>query len=544
MTQQENIVKVLLVDDDELDRRLVKLVLVQSQGSVRFNIDTAASLSEALGKMQSGTYDIILEDMNLSDCRGTEIVEKVSAAVPNVPIVVLTGFDDDDAGLEAIRAGAEDYLVKGSGLEYTLVKTIRYAIERKKSKASLIEAKNELEQTNAQLMQTTIKANILAQEAEKANVAKSQFLANISHEIRTPMNAIIGFGEVLAEEPLGDVQKSYVKLILDSAKRLLLLINDILDFSRIEAGRMKVEKTECDVQELIANIESLMRPEATAKNLEFNVVCEQNVPPLIKTDSLKLRQCLINLVSNAIKFTEQGKIDIAVESFADNEKSFIEFRVTDTGIGIPADKHDAIFEVFTQADGSMTRKYGGTGLGLAVTRQLAKLLGGSIKFTSEEGKGSTFILSIPADVVHTCRKASSHDVIKEYNGKFSGEILVVEDSPANQLFLRRTLEKLGFTVSVTADGLQAIEAVQTEKFDLILMDMQLPNMKGFEVTKKLHSMGFKIPIIAMTASLMHEDEQQCRQAGSDDFIAKPIDCGLLIKVLCKYITQAEVVHTA
>ncbi|MCE5341494.1 MAG: response regulator [Planctomycetaceae bacterium] len=536
--------KVLLVDDDELDRRLVKLVLVQSQGSVRFNIDTAASLSEALGKMQSGTYDIILEDMNLSDCRGTEIVEKVSAAVPNVPIVVLTGFDDDDAGLEAIRAGAEDYLVKGSGLEYTLVKTIRYAIERKKSKASLIEAKNELEQTNAQLMQTTIKANILAQEAEKANVAKSQFLANISHEIRTPMNAIIGFGEVLAEEPLGDVQKSYVKLILDSAKRLLLLINDILDFSRIEAGRMKVEKTECDVQELIANIESLMRPEATAKNLEFNVVCEQNVPPLIKTDSLKLRQCLINLVSNAIKFTEQGKIDIAVESFADNEKSFIEFRVTDTGIGIPADKHDAIFEVFTQADGSMTRKYGGTGLGLAVTRQLAKLLGGSIKFTSEEGKGSTFILSIPADVVHTCRKASSHDVIKEYNGKFSGEILVVEDSPANQLFLRRTLEKLGFTVSVTADGLQAIEAVQTEKFDLILMDMQLPNMKGFEVTKKLHSMGFKIPIIAMTASLMHEDEQQCRQAGSDDFIAKPIDCGLLIKVLCKYITQAEVVHTA
>jgi signal transduction histidine kinase len=407
MTPQENIVKVLLVDDDELDRRLVKLVLVQAQGSVRFNVDTAASLSEALGKLQSGSYDIILEDLNLSDCRGTEIVEKVSAAVPNVPIVVLTGFDDEDAGLEAIRAGAEDYLVKGSGLEYTLVKTIRYAIERKKSKASLIEAKHELEQTNARLMQTTIKANKLAQEAEKANVAKSQFLANISHEIRTPMNAIIGFGEVLAEEPLGDVQKGYVKLILDSAKRLLLLINDILDFSRIEAGRMKVEKTECDIQELMANIDSLMRPEAAVKNLEFNVMCSQNVPQLIKTDSLKVRQCMINLVSNAIKFTESGKIDCTVESIINDGKSFVGFRVADTGIGIPADKHEAIFEVFTQADGSMTRKYGGTGLGLAVTRQLAKLLGGSIKLVSEEGKGATFTLLIPADVIHTNQKQTA-----------------------------------------------------------------------------------------------------------------------------------------
>ncbi len=544
MTQQENIVKVLLVDDDELDRRLVKLILVQSQGSVRFNIDTAVSLSEALDKMQSGTYDIILEDLNLSDCRGTEIVEKVSAAVPNVPIVVLTGFDDEDAGLEAIRAGAEDYLVKGSGLEYTLVKTIRYAIERKKSKASLIEAKHELEQTNAQLIQTTIKTNKLAQEAEKANVAKSQFLANISHEIRTPMNAIIGFGEVLAEEPLGDVQKGYVNLILDSAKRLLLLINDILDFSRIEAGRMKVEKAECDVQELIANIESLMRPEAATKNLEFNVVCEQNVHPLIKTDSLKLRQCLINLVSNAIKFTDNGKIDVAVESLINEEKPFVGFRVTDTGIGIPADKHDAIFEVFTQADGSMTRKYGGTGLGLAVTRQLAKLLGGSIQLTSEEGKGSTFTLLIPADAVHTHHKTSSHEDVREYNGKFSGKVLVVEDSPANQLFLNNTLEKLGFNVSIVSDGQQAVGAASTEKFDLILMDMQLPNMKGTEATQKLRSRGYNKPIIAMTASLIKDDEEECMQSGCDDFLAKPIDCGLLIKMLCKYMTQTEAVHIA
>lgn len=543
MTRQENIVKVLLVDDDELDRRLVKLVLVQAQGNVRFNVETAASLYDALGKLQTGSYDIILEDLNLADCRGTEIVEKVSAAVPNVPIVVLTGFDDEEAGLEAIRAGAEDYLVKGSGLEYTLVKTIRYAIERKKSKASLIEAKRELEQTNARLLQTTIKANKLAQEAEKANVAKSQFLANISHEIRTPMNAIIGFGEVLAEEQLGETQKGYVNLILDSAKRLLLLINDILDFSRIEAGRMKVEKTECDIQELAANIESLMRPEAAAKNLEFNVVCKPNAVLLIRSDPLKIRQCLINLVSNAIKFTEHGRVELLIDTTEQNKKPFIKFVVSDTGIGIPADKHEAIFEVFTQADGSMTRKYGGTGLGLAVTRQLARLLGGGIELTSQVGKGSTFTLLIPAEDIHTSRKKAGFAEIKEYSGKFCGKVLVAEDSPANQLFLHNTLEKLGLNVSIVSDGRQAVEAAGIDKFDLILMDMQLPGMTGFEATQKLRSRGIQTPVIAMTASLQNEDELKCRQAGCDDFLAKPIDCNMLIHVLSKYFAPAETVHT-
>ncbi|HAL44628.1 MAG: hypothetical protein A2Y12_13360 [Planctomycetes bacterium GWF2_42_9] len=415
MTPTENIVKVLLVDDDELDRRLVKLVLVQSQPNIRFNVDTAASLSEAIQKLPAGGYDIVLQDLNLSDCRGTEIVEKVSATVPNVPIVVLTGFDDEDAGLEAIRAGAEDYLVKGSGLEYTLIKTIRYAIERKKSKASLVEAKHQLEQINARLMQTTIKANKLAQEAEKANVAKSQFLANMSHEIRTPMNAIIGFGEVLSEEKLSDEQKGYVKLILDSGKRLLLLINDILDFSRIEAGRMKVEKTDCDVPELMANIELLMKPEAQQKNLEFNIVCSPDMPQMIRTDSIKVRQCLINLVSNAIKFTENGKIEFKAEPRISDDKPFIEFTVSDTGIGIPADKHQTIFEAFTQADGSMTRKYGGTGLGLAVTKQLVKLLGGNISLSSAEGKGSTFTILIPADVVNVCHKKTYQETTEEVN---------------------------------------------------------------------------------------------------------------------------------
>lgn len=399
MTQQDNILRVLLVDDDELDRRLVKLVLVQSRGNVKFQVETAASLHEAFEKLLNGVYDIILQDLNLTDCRGTEIVLKISGIVPNVPIVVLTGFEDEETGIEAIRSGAEDYLVKGSGLEYTLVKTIRYAIERKKSKASLIDAKQELEQTNAMLLSTTNEANKLAREAEKANVAKSQFMANISHEIRTPMNAIIGFGEVLIEEPITEQQNSYVKLILNNAKQLLELINDILDFSKLEAGGMQVENTACDIYELLANLELEMKPEADKRNLKFDLTCAPLVPRMIKTDRNKLRQCLVNLVSNAIKFTEKGKVEIFVDTIACESKPFVEFRVVDTGIGIPVDKQGTIFEAFTQADGSMTRKYGGTGLGLAVTRQLIRLMGGNIDFTSVQNIGSTFRLMVPAVIL-------------------------------------------------------------------------------------------------------------------------------------------------
>lgn len=540
MNQQENIVKVLLVDDDELDRRLVKLVLVQTQGQVRFNVQTAASLSEAIQKLPAGGFDIVLQDLNLPDGRGTEIVEKVFSVVPNVPIVVLTGFDDEEAGLEAIRAGAEDYLVKGSGLEYTLIKTIRYAIERKKSKASLIEAKQELEKTNARLMQTTETANKLAQEAEKANVAKSQFLANISHEIRTPMNAIIGFGEVLSEEHLTQEQSGYVRLILDSAKRLLLLINDILDFSKIEANRIKVENIECDIPELIANVESLMRPDAKQKNLEFNVNCSPDVPRKIIIDAVKLRQCLINLVSNAVKFTEKGKIDFIVQQIMRDQKPFIEFKVIDTGIGIPLDKQDSIFEVFTQADGSTTRKYGGTGLGLAVTRQLIRLLGGNISFFSEAGKGSAFTVIVPVDVIiEKDNKNTSKNINpEEYTGRFSGRALVVDDTPSNQALIKCILEKLGFIVTIAADGLQAMDAVASQEFDIVMMDMQMPNMNGFETTKRLHNFGFKNPIIAMSASMMNEDEEKCRRIGCDDYISKPIDHSALIKAICRFIKPA------
>ncbi|MBU2596023.1 MAG: response regulator, partial [Planctomycetes bacterium] len=500
MTQTNKTINVLLVDDDALDRRLVELVLVKAASLIRFNIDCAQTLAEALEKLTKPGFDIVLLDLNLPDSRGNENVQKVSNIVPNIPIVVLTGLDDEDVGLEAINSGAEDYLVKGSDLEYTLIKTIRYAIARKKSESNLRETKQELEQINVRLIKATDTANKMAAEADKANVAKSQFLANMSHEIRTPMNAIIGFGEVLAEEQMTDEQKKYVKLVLESAKHLLQMINGILDFSKIETGRIKAETVECNIPELLANVESLMLPSAKQKNLEFMIISMPDIPQTMVTDPVRLRQCIVNLVNNAVKFTENGSVKLTVQSVVKEQKPFMEFQVTDTGIGIPPEKLETIFDAFIQADGSTTRKYGGTGLGLTITRQVAGLMGGDISVVSQEGKGSTFTLSIPinavSDELQKDQSLSHAQVLDNrgrqengLNGQFSGRVLVVEDSLTNQMLIKLLLEKLGFVVTIVEDGFQAVDAVNGQVFDMIFMDMQMPNMNGFDATKKLRNLG-------------------------------------------------------
>jgi CheY-like chemotaxis protein/anti-sigma regulatory factor (Ser/Thr protein kinase) len=371
----------------------------------------------------------------------------------------------------------------------------------------------------------------------------------MSHEIRTPMNAIIGFSEVLQEEPLTEQQREYIKMILDSSEHLLKLINDILDFSKIEAGRIRVETSECDIRALLTSIESLMNPVAKQKQLEFKITCADNVPNAISTDPSKLKQCLVNLVNNAIKFTEQGYIELIARQIVKEDKSFIEFEVADTGIGIPPDKQNAIFELFTQLDGSTTRKYGGTGLGLTITKQLTRLIGGDISVESEVGKGSKFKLVVPANIADGQHGKSknlenvperNHQLQGETEISFSGRVLVAEDSLTNQTLIRLLLEKLGFVVTIVKNGLEAVEAVKNQHFDLIFMDIQMPEMNGYDATKKIHRLGVKTPIIAMTASIDEENKKECLQAGCDDYVSKPIDKARLIKVISEHLIPAAV----
>lgn len=405
------------------------------------------------------------------------------------------------------------------------------------------EAGAKLEQVNLQLETSVEKANLLAKEAFAANKAKDDFLANMSHEIRTPMNSVIGFSEVLDEQGLTDEQRNHVNIIRESAEDLLTIINDILDLSKIEAGKLDVKLAECSLQHLLVSLDSLLRPPALEKGLEFEIRPCGRLPAQIRTDYGRLRQCLINLVANAVKFTEEGYVHLNISAVQVDKKAFILFDVEDTGVGIPAEKQEMMFEAFEQAESGTSRKYGGTGLGLAITKRFTELLGGRLTLTSEAAKGSTFSITIPAGLDIESQPPLDENILMArqkqppmpLQDKFFGSVLVVEDSESNRRLIRLLLEKLGLNVTIAEDGRQAVNKALSQAFDLVLMDMQMPNMDGYEATRTLHQQGIKTPIVALTAYTMTGDDKKCISAGCNDYLAKPLDRRKLVKTLRKYL---------
>ncbi|MBW8035080.1 MAG: response regulator [Planctomycetes bacterium] len=410
-------------------------------------------------------------------------------------------------------------------------------------------AEENLQKLNEQLAASTEQSNLMAEEALNANRAKSEFLANMSHEIRTPLNAILGFGDVLAEEELTIEQSKFIDIIVQSGNNLLNLINDILDFSKIEAGKLETEIVDCSLAEILAGIDSLLRPEAMKKKLKFEILQCTELNATIRTDPTRLRQCLINLVANAIKFTGEGHVyvNVSMEDKVDLGPC-IRFDVEDTGIGIELEKQRLIFESFSQADYSSTRKYGGTGLGLAITKQLAQLLGGTLSLTSEFGKGSIFSMIIPTNI-----NAAEQKIFDKYEGikhlqdkplspdqpRLAGRVLIAEDNSSNRRLIKLLLEKTGCQVVTVEDGFEAVEVVMNEKIDIILMDIQMPNMNGYEAVAAIRKAGFDVPIIAVTANAMKGDEEKCIKAGCDDYISKPINRINLYDVIAKYLTPVN-----
>jgi signal transduction histidine kinase/ActR/RegA family two-component response regulator len=421
----------------------------------------------------------------------------------------------------------------------------------KASNQQLTAANQQLTATEQQLRAANERSGHLAEQAQSANEAKSEFLANMSHEIRTPMNAIIGFGEILAEEPLTEEQKHHVEIICESGEHLLKLINDILDFSKIEAGKLDIEIAECSLEQLLVAVESLMRPAAAKKDLGFEVLQCGDLPAQIRTDPVRLRQCLINLTNNAIKFTNKGHVylNVSMEYLGDQEsrEPYIRFDVEDTGVGIPAEKQKQVFEEFVQVDGSHMRESDGAGLGLAITKKLVILLGGELTLSSEVGKGSVFTLLVPAGLDVGSgplfdRYAFVERLDCESEGseaeKFSGRVLVAEDSPTNQKLTEFLLKGMGLEVTVVEDGQQAVTEASSGQFDLIFMDIQMPNMNGYEATEALRKKSVTTPIVALTAYAMIGDRQKCIAAGCSDYLSKPVEQKALLDTVRKYLGGA------
>ena len=381
------------------------------------------------------------------------------------------------------------------------------------------------------------------QEAERANQAKTQFLANMSHEIRTPIGAIMGFSNLLNSPGTTEEDRTkFIQIIERNSNQLLKLIDDILDLSKVEAGKLAIEKIEFLFTDFLSEFANSMALKAREKGILFQMSLESLVPDYLCTDPTRLRQILVNLVGNAIKFTHQGKVSLRVSSSPGN---ILVFEIEDTGIGISGDKRERLFQPFTQADVSMTRKYGGTGLGLVLCKRLSEALGGDVSIAwSDPGKGSRFILHIPytpidkAQLVGSDRIAIANDnVINGFNAKapLAGmKILLADDLEDNRMLIRVYLAKSGAEVMMVNNGREAVQAAQEKNPDVILMDIQMPVMDGHEAIRQLRSIGFSKPIIALTAHAMAEERDRSFESGCTDYLTKPVSKELLLDVLSRY----------
>jgi len=381
--------------------------------------------------------------------------------------------------------------------------------------------------------------------AESANRAKSEFLANMSHEIRTPLTAILGCADTLCQELVGEITRATAKTIRSQGHLLLGILNDILDLSKIEAGKLEIHREACNVMSVVNEVASLMESQVAEKGLRFQTHFAPPLPESIQTDPLRFRQVLLNLASNAIKYTDRGDVDIQVYTELQGSSPRLVVSVRDTGIGIPQDRLGTIFDAFTQVDVDSSRRAGGTGLGLTICQKLVSMLDGEIQVESTLNQGSTFTVSLPAPAedLYTLEELTQRRTQKESHDAVDilipARVLIAEDTPAIQFMLRRMLEPVVFQVVVVDNGQEAVEAVQSadadgKPYDVVLMDMQMPVLSGYDATSQLRALGHDLPVVALTAGAMAGDRERCLASGCTEYLAKPIARDQLLAMINQF----------
>ncbi len=514
--------KVLIVDDNNLNLAAIENTLKKKN----YILYTATDGRTALKTANTYPFDLMLLDVVMPGMDGFEVCRRIKSnpQTSQLPVIFLTGKNDSESIRKGFELGAVDYVAKPFN-EAELLARVNSHLELKRSKEELLKA---------------ISA------AEYALKTKSDFLANMSHEIRTPINGIIGMSDFLSGTELSQKQNEYLRIIKSSSDSLLQLINDILDFSKIEAGRIEQENIDFDIREMLNDAVKTLYFKASEKGLNMFLNVDENLPQIVVGDPTKIRQVLLNLISNAMKFTAQGSIDVKTVLINMTKSTVkIKFDIIDTGIGITSEGIKKLFKSFSQVDASTTRTYGGTGLGLAISKRLSELMGGEIGVISEPGKGSDFWFTVVLKRSYLTQIDKKPSKIIKTTGekkaaKQSLKILLAEDNIVNQKVATLHLERLGHVVEVAEDGKEAYKKFLSGNFDIVLMDVQMPVMDGFESTRRIRKfenqqniLG-KIPIIAMTANAMKGDREKCLDAGMDDYISKPFISESLHNVLNKY----------
>jgi len=527
---QKEVHKKLIIVDDNAANLSVGRNLLKPYYEV-FPAPSAAKLFTLLEKF---IPDLILLDVNMPEMNGYEAIKKLKAdkRYATIPVIFLTAKNDEESEMEGLDLGAADYIAKPfSGP--LLIRRIANQLLLDQQKRDLIESRRELQDY----------ADNLELKVLEKTAAKTIFLANMSHELRTPMNGIVGFSELALDDNISQRTKGYLEKILDSSKWLLHIINDILDVTSIESGKIELVTTPFELKDVIEDCKSMFLPEATEHGLMFNFYSDPAIKGNLLGDPGRLRQVLINLLSNAIKFTSSGIVDfqMLLKNKTDNDATIF-FEVTDSGIGMTPEQIEIIFDPFTQVDVGNTRKYGGSGLGLTISKSIVELMGGTISVKSTPGTGSSFSFELTFDVE---KSDENNDRIplfyEESRPLFDGEVLLCEDNVMNRQVASEYLTRYGLIVNVAENGKDGVEMVESrarngeKQFDIIFMDVHMPVMDGIEATKIIKKIIPSVPIIAMTANIMPDDVAGYIKSGMKECLGKPFVAADLINCLLRYI---------